>query len=332
MLTLGLLALQAQPLYAGKYANAFLEIGCGARALSLGGAVTSFIDDGTAFYWNPAGLSFVERTRISGMYGPQFGTFQNPLANYHYIGITQPLVGDAVLAVNWIRLAVDDIPVFPDLAGDSYYDRLMNPGLRPSGEPAGYIADIENAVFVSFAKRNHFRVNLGWIFHRVRLDLPFGVNIKWIRQSIGDYSASGLGIDIGGMIRFSMADLMQNKALGLIGFGVQLQDVTRSTMTWNTRHQDTVPLNAVFGLSYEQPFFNKKAKIIVAVDRASRWEGDSRFGLEIQGFNRLFLRVGRGNAHFSGGAGIRIWKFTVDYAFQTHELDGLHRVSCSLGF
>jgi len=320
------------PVQAGKYANAFLEIGCGARAMSLGGAVTSFIDDGTAFYWNPAGLSFIKKAQISGMYGPQFGTIQNPLANYHFIGIALPLVGDAVIAVNWIRLAVDEIPIFPDLLGASYYERLLNPGLRPSGEPAGYLSDIENAVFISFAKQNHMRVNLGWVFHYVRMDMPFGINIKWIRQSIGSYSASGIGIDIGAMIRISMADLAQSKRLGMIGFGMQLQDITRSTMTWNTRHQDSVPINAVFGMSYEQEIFRKKGKIIVSIDRESRWGGRNRMGLELQGFNRLFLRVGSVQSRFMGGMGISLWKFTVDYAFQTHELDALHRVSCSLSF
>jgi len=324
------LALEA--LHAGRYANAFLEIGCGARALSLGGAVTSFINDGTAFFWNPAGLSFVNRTQISGMYGPQFGDFQNPLADYHYIGIALPLVGDAVIAVNWIRLGVDDIPLYPELQGDSYYERLLNPGLRPSGAPSGFISDVENAIFVSFAKKNHIRANLGWMFHRVRMDLPFGVNIKWIRQSIGDYQASGIGIDLGAMLRISLEDLVQTRGLGYLGFGLHLQDVTRSTMTWNTKHQDSVPVNVIFGTSYDRSFFNQKVRMILAVDRESRWGGDTRLGAELCAFNRIFLRIGRAHSQLTGGAGLRVWKFTVDYAFQTHELDALHRVSCGLSF
>ena len=90
----------------GDYSAAFLEIGVGARALAMGGAFCSLANDGTAFYWNPAGLAFMRRPQISGMYGPQFGSLSNPLANFHYLGYTQPLPGGAVVSVNWMRLTV----------------------------------------------------------------------------------------------------------------------------------------------------------------------------------------------------------------------------------
>src|SRR3954463_15089699 len=39
-----------------KYSNEFLNIGAGARGLAMGGAQVATVDDGTAGYWNPAGL------------------------------------------------------------------------------------------------------------------------------------------------------------------------------------------------------------------------------------------------------------------------------------
>src|SRR4030042_4752019 len=141
-------------LHAGKYANSFLEIGVGARALGMGGAFGSLGGDGISFYWNPAGLSTVAATQISAMYGPQFGSIQNPLGNYHYIGLAQPLPGRATISFNWIRLAIDDIPIYPELEGDSYYDRLRDRNLRPSGEPDGFLSDVEDAFFFVFSKMN----------------------------------------------------------------------------------------------------------------------------------------------------------------------------------
>ena len=44
-----------------------LRAGVGARALAMGGAFVSVADDLTASYWNPAGISRVQDTRIGGM-------------------------------------------------------------------------------------------------------------------------------------------------------------------------------------------------------------------------------------------------------------------------
>ena len=46
-----------------KYAGSFLELGVGARAMGMGGAFVSIADDGSAFYWNPAGVSQLIRPR-----------------------------------------------------------------------------------------------------------------------------------------------------------------------------------------------------------------------------------------------------------------------------
>jgi hypothetical protein len=316
-------------LEAGKYANAFLEIGCGARALAMGGAVTADISDGTAFYWNPAGLARIERVQLTGMYGPQFGTFKDPLATYHQIGIAIPLRGEAVIAANWIRLAVDEIPIYPELAGNSFYERFMNASLRPSGDPEGYFSDSENAFFVSFAKRNAFEWDMGWDFHRVRIEIPVGLNIKWISQEIGDYQASGLGVDVGGMFRIHLNDLFQIAQFGELSLGLNIQDVTRTTMSWNTKRRDTVPHNVRFGVAYRQPI-RETMILTFCVDRESRWEKRDRFGFEFSGWNRLALRVGADSGRITAGAGFHFWCLFVDYAFLSHELDVLHRVSLCL--
>src|SRR5438874_11622674 len=39
-----------------KYSNEFLNIGAGARGLAMGSAQIASVKDGTAGYWNPAGL------------------------------------------------------------------------------------------------------------------------------------------------------------------------------------------------------------------------------------------------------------------------------------
>ncbi len=321
-----------QPLLrAGQYGASFLEIGVGARALGMGGAYVSVADDGTAFYWNPAGLAFSEKNQISGMYGPQFGSIEEPLGNFHYLGYAQRLPGDAVVAVNWIRMAVDDIPVYSELQG-SRYERYQNPALRPSGDIEGYISDTEDAIFFSFSKMNRWEADLGWDYHRVCIEIPVGVNIKLIRQNLGEGEASGLGLDVGTMIRFHLDDFLEAPEMGSIAMGIQLQDISKTTLSWNTRHKDTIPVNVKMGCSYFIDFFKPKHLIVVAYDHDTRWRGRNHFGVEYRAFGHLNLRAGLDDKQFTGGAGFRVWIFNVDYAFITHELDALHRISCSISF
>ncbi|MBN1894973.1 hypothetical protein JW906_10780 [bacterium] len=322
----------AGTLRAGRYANSFLEIGVGARALGMGGAFGSLGGDGISFYWNPAGLSTVAATQISAMYGPQFGTLRNPLGNYHYLGLAQPLPGRAAVSINWIRLAVDDIPVYPELQGNSYYDRLRDRNLRPSGEPDGYLSDVEDAFFLSFSKMNQWKLDLGWQFHRVRFEMPFGVNLKWMRQSVGGYTATGLGLDLGAQFRLHLEDFFLNDRFGILSMGLHLQDVTRTSMTWNTEHrrQETVPVNVKWGLAYTQPFQRGRHLLNLVWERDFRWLTRDHLGMEYVGFRRFSLRLGLDDGKICTGFGIRVWLLCVDYAFISHELDNLHRVSCAI--
>lgn len=322
------------PLHAGdvKYANAFLEIGVGARALGMGGAFCGIADDGHAFYWNPAGTALLKKPRISAMYGPQFGSLSNPLGNYQFVGYAQPLKGDVVLGFNWIRLAVDDIPVYSELQGNSYVDRLRDRELRPGGDPEGYISDSENAYFFTFSKRNAMSLDLGWLYHRVRIELPLGVNLKWIRQSIGEQSATGLGVDFGMMARLYLNDLFLSDKVGCLAFGLQIQDITRTSIRWSTRRQESAERNVKWGIAYECPLPLKDNLLRFALDRDSRRTGATHLGLEYQCFKRFNLRVGSDDGRFTGGAGFRIKSFEVDYAFLTHAFDSLHRLGCSLSF
>ena len=44
-----------------KYSNEFLNIGAGARGLAMGGAQVATVEDGTAGYWNPSGLTSIKQ-------------------------------------------------------------------------------------------------------------------------------------------------------------------------------------------------------------------------------------------------------------------------------
>jgi len=296
----------------------------------MGGAYCSIADDGTAFHWNPSGLGLIEHRIISGMYGQQFGSLKDPFGQFHYIGFAQPLTGQATIAFNWIRLSVDDIPIYPDLQGQSVFDRLYNISLRPDGEPDGYFSDTEDAFYFSFAKMITSIFDMGWNYQDVRVNIPFGINFKYIRQSLYSNKASGMGLDLGAMVRIHFSDLLVSNEFGVFSVGLNLQDFTTTQLKWNTRHEDNIPMNVKWGVSYRQPLPFSKHYLLFAFDWDSRWHGDRHFGFAYSAFDRIGLRVGIHGKDLTGGAGIRLWKIRVDYAFLTHEIGHLHRISCDI--
>lgn len=316
-------------LFSGDFTADFLNIGVGARALGMGGAFCSVANDASSFYWNPAGVAFIKSPVISGMYGSQFGTFSNPMGNYHYFGCSIPLSGNGVIGFNWIRLAINDIPLYSELNGENFWDRLYNKSLRPSEEADGYINDVEDCYFFSFALLNDFNFDLGWDYHKVRIKIPLGVNIKWIRQSIGSHSAKGIGIDIGSMLCISLKDFFQTDKLGWLNFGLNIQDIARTSIKWDTKHADVLPVNYKFGVSYLQSLHFLQSQILFSYEHNSRWRGERSIGAEYQFMNTICLRAGLHNGKFTGGAGIKFWKIKINYAFLSHELDSLHRISFS---
>lgn len=323
--------------FGGEYAANFLEIGVNARALAMGGAFSGVTDDGSSFYWNPAGLSYMKRIQISGMYAQQFGTIKDPMGSYHHLGIVLPLTGEAVISANWIRFSVDDIPVYSELSG-TYWDRLHDFNLRPSGDPEGFITDTEDAIFFSFSKMNRWDADLGWEYHHILLELPVGINIKWIRQKLGDGEASGIGVDLGMQFRLYLDKFFDIEELGAFSVSFFMKDITRTKLSWNTRYEDVVPYHIIWGIAYQFPLPIKDQKFCIAYDRQWLYDDARRFGMELSSFDILKLRIGsvlylrNRQYHLSAGAGLRFWRINLDYAYINHDLTGLNRISCSITF
>ena len=312
----------------GKYAGAFLEIGVGARAMGMGGAFVALADDGTAFQWNPSGLALLEKREIGFMYS----TLYQNLADYNYLGFALPLVGGATLSFNWVRLSVDDIPIFPELEGESSRQRIRDPALRPDGKPLGYFGDREEAYFISFAKMNRFNLDLGWLYFTLPLEVPLGVNLKLIRQKLAGIEASGLGLDLGMMIKFGLNEFFDVGSLGDFSLGLKIQDLTRTVITWKTRHRDVIPPSIHWGVAYKQPIYPVQGWVLFALQIDSHYGGEKKFGMEFLFHNLIALRLGSNNRRLTAGAGFNFNNLGVDYAFLGHQLGNVHRISCRVRF
>src|SRR5947209_20111460 len=90
-----------------KYSNEFLNIGAGARGLGMGSAQVASVEDGTAGYWDPAGLTGVtDHPQVNLMHAEYFAG----IGKYDYLSFAMPISDNKrTLGITALRFAVDDI-------------------------------------------------------------------------------------------------------------------------------------------------------------------------------------------------------------------------------
>lgn len=306
-----------------KYGSESLSFGVGGRALGMGGAYSALARDVSAIYWNPAGLANVEFPQVMLMHAE---LFKNGIVNYNFGGFALPMGPTRTLGFGLIRVGVDDIPV----------TRLTNPALKlgelyvnEQGETVENrpyvvknISDAEYAFYLSYAIKRSERFS-------------YGGNVKVLHKAVGDHSAWGLGFDLS----------MLYNPTGNLYIGANLQDVTSTILAWDTGRREVIVPALKIGATYPLalPLFG--GHMSPALDLELRFEGrdyaaqaaagpvsaDARLGWEYQFKDLLAVRVGSDVGNFAAGAGIRLPKLQIDYAFLRHnELDDSHRISARL--
>lgn len=268
-------------------AGAFLRIGAGARALAMGGAFTAIADDATAAYWNPAGLTQLEKQEVSSMYTKQFGLN----IGYSFLNYARVFGEKNAFALSWIRLSADNIP---------------KTGLDENGRPIiiDYFKEENNAVLLSAARKIKEKISLG-------------ANIKTISGRIGEVNASGFGIDLG--VLFSLGNSLKT-GLVVKNIGADLK--------WDTGHSDTLPLITTLGIAYKT--LNEKVTVAVDIEKRTNRPLIFREGIEFWLSKDIAIRIGMNGENFTAGAGLKIGKLSLDYAYMSHDLGNSHRISLGL--
>jgi hypothetical protein len=317
-----------------KYSNEFLNIGAGARGLSMGSAQVATVKDGTAGYWNPAGLANVkDYGNVNLMHAEYFAG----IGKYDYLSIALPFAGNKrTIGITGLRFAVDDIMntlylVEPD--GSINYNNIQA------------FSSADYGFLFSFAQK------LKETEHK---NINFGVNAKVIHRSVGRFAkAWGFGLDAGLQIH-----------TGKWQFGFTGRDITTTFNAWNFTFSDkdkealyltnneipvkstelTAPrlvagvarefrFNSKLGLLAEANFdftFDGQRNTLISADPISI---DPKLGAELNINNVFYLRAGINNFQKaladgdtlnqkkvwiyqpSAGAGFRIQNVKIDYAF-----------------
>lgn len=324
--------------HATKYAGAFMENGGGARALAMGGAFTAVADDPSTTFWNPAGLADRHGRELLVMHAERFGDLIDRDFAAYTQAVDWSLFGGtkAGFGVTVIRLGIDDIPFTEHLQ-----DRLDTDGLNgvDDAEVLGllnlqdeieYKSDQELALMFSYGEQ------VG--------DWRLGGTLKFIRQSVGDYSSFGLGADVA---------VLRPRIWKRLDFGMKFQDLTTTYLSWSTGRNELIAPALVPGFAWHEPVPAWNMRFTFASSFETRFEdrqladqyslGDIstniHLGTEIAFGERVFLRGGFDSgwdaANVTAGAGFRIDPLTVDYAYAGDALDideVTHRISLSARF
>ncbi|MFA8342525.1 MAG: PorV/PorQ family protein [Rhodothermaceae bacterium] len=303
-----------------KYAGEFLTLGAGGRAMALGGANVALVNDVTAGYWNPAGLINVNYPQFSLLHEEHFGS----LVNYNYAGIAIPYKDDMSFAFNVIRLSIDGIPDTRKALYDKNGDGIID--INIDGVDYSKITEFNNtdwAFFFSFAKR-------------ISEKFSWGASVKLIRRDLAEYSATGIGFDIGAIY----------KASERLTLGANIQDVTTTLVAWDTGRNELISPTMKLGGSYL--FYVPGGTLTPVLDVDVRFEDrkfastinagpvsfDVHSGMEYQYKNLFAVRAGYSDVkQLTLGAGLRFPKLNIDYSFarftdsSDDRLEDSHRIS-----
>jgi len=317
-----------------KYSNEFLNIGAGARGLAMGSAQVASVADGTAGYWNPAGLVGVkDHPQINLMHAEYFAG----IGKYDYVGLSLPTANNKrTIGITGLRFAVDDIMntlflVEPD--GSLNYNNIQS------------FSSADYAFIFSFAQK---------LKESEKKNVHFGVNAKVIHRSVGKFAkAWGFGLDAGMQIfsnnwRFGIAARDITSTFNAWSFTFTEREKEVLYLTNNEIPVKSTELTAprlVLGVAREFKV-GSKSSLLAEANLDLTFDGqrntlissdpisaDPKLGLELNVNNVFFLRGGINNFQKalsdgdtlnqkkvwiyqpSAGAGFKIQNVTVDYAF-----------------
>lgn len=342
------LLLSTIPSYAttnvGTAGAQFLKIGPGARVDSLGGAFGAIANDVTTIYWNPAGLSQLEKTSFSDTH-----TIWLADVRYNYLAFATPIEKIGTLGASVTFLNVPDTEI-TTLA-------------KPDGTGLWYSA-WDTAVSLAYS-RELYQKESG-------ANLSFGINAKYIHQQIHRESARGVAIDIGTLywtgwrsLRIGMSFSNFGPEMSFSGPDLesgaevagdeQIADYSPHPDTTNpTRKAELetieypLPSNFRLGIAYDL-IDNASNLLTIALDGNHPNDNSERLNLGLEYWYRKMAAIRAGYKFRLGpdriddeegltlGLGVHL-KFretvlSLDYAFANFRyLQNAHRVSLGLNF
>jgi len=176
----------------GGTSGEFLLLGAGARGLALGGAFAALTTDVSALYYNPAGLSQIERPGIM-------------VSSYSYVAETQYFWGGLAMPMSGGSRAIG-----LSLGSFGFGDQTIYTLEDPDGQ-SGRTYDVRQSyVGATYAQNFSDRFSAG-------------LTAKFISDQLGDVSASAFAVDFGTNFHATVGQKAIRAAFTIQNLGTSLQ-------------------------------------------------------------------------------------------------------------
>ena len=269
----------------GGWAGDWLTNYQSARAMGLGGSFVSLADEPLGMVWNPAGMTQLSRNEVfleTSRYfeGTSINTFSFALPGTKY-----PTLGLSILA-----LRSDEFERTNDV-----------------NDHLGTFQESETAYVFSASHNVHAKVALGG-------------NLRLVHQSIGEFSATGVGVDLGILVQATETVRVGASGTNLGGPNMELRDT-----------KETYPNQLRGGVAVD--LFKGRGMVTAEVEKIGDLRTNVRGGGEFQ-LSRIFtLRAGFDGSSPAGGFTVNLPSdLRLDYGTGSHDLGMIHRFSLSWRF
>lgn len=172
----------------GTTAAKFLSIPVGPRAIGMGEAFVSVVDDATAMYWNTSGLSRLQQYEVYAAHTKWLADIR-----YSYFGLAVPLKGWGTAGISVSHMTTGEMEITTEM--------------EPEGTGQTFSAQ-SFAVGLSYAKSL-----TDWF--------SIGGTVKYVYEGIWNSSATGFAVDVGTLFVLPWRDV--RLGVSIANFGTKMQ-------------------------------------------------------------------------------------------------------------
>ena len=282
----------------------FLKLDLSARAAALGGTFVSNNDDPDVIFYNPAGLSLLEKNPISFSFVKHLLDINLASLSYstYWNGVGR--IGAAISYINYGTFTQAD----------------------ENGNKIGQFGAGETAFILGYSNI------LGQNFY-------YGANVKYIYSSIADRSSSAIALDLG--LHYAIPSALTDVGFSILNAGTQIteyystrEDLPLDIVLGASKKMEHLPLRLSLDFhdlnAHKSNFFKKFNAFSLGAEFYLSKVLRLRFGYNNAIRKDLTIGSFAGLAGFNVGVGIVISKYEFDYGFSSMgSVGGLHRVSVS---